>query len=254
MSNASARHCEAFERSAAVYDAIHKNKDYDSHARIALSFMRQHFTPGRRGRVIEWGAGTGEFTRRLMQECHTLAFEPNRAMKARAISKGLPCLSGDITSDTFFEADSDSAEAHCLLFATMSYVGASENGIESALTNLQSMSEPCTGLVFDVVNYAAAHSTLFDSDRVSPCGTVQVISRKSFDFTTSIVTCENTYRMLPDGAEWVEVHKMRAFTPPEITSHLRRHGFVVRNFFDPENGGTCIKHCPFYFGVHAEAV
>jgi hypothetical protein len=258
MSNASAQHCDPFSRSAAIYDRVHAgSKDYDAHARIAMSFMRQSFPAGQRPFVIEWGAGTGEFTRRLMQECEVLAFEPDNHMRAVAASKGIKTIKGDVRYTAFPPA----ADAQCLLFATFSYACITDNDIDRAMTNLRiartgkrpgESQRPC--IVFDCVNYAAAHAALFDHDRVSPCGTVQVISRKSFDFTTSILACENTYRMLPDGAEWVEVHKMRAFTPPEITSHLRRHGFVVRNFFDPENGGTCIKHCPFYFGVHAEAV
>lgn len=217
--------------------------------------MRPHFPAGRRGRIVEWGSGTGEFTKRFQREADILAIEPNEAMRQIASSKGVKSIDGDVcycdisVEDSHYEAD-----AHCLMFATFSYATVTDRLLNMAMHVLRCMSHSGSGLIFDVVNYAAAHAALFDRDTISPCETVRCQSRKTFDFTDSIVTCENTYKMLPDGQEWVEVHKMRAFTPTEITGHLRRSGFVVKDLFDPEHGGTCIKHCPYYFGVHAVAV
>ncbi len=241
-----------FELSAHVYDRIHKNKNYDAHAAIALSFLRPHFPQDRRGRILEWGAGTGEFTKRLSQHAEVTAIEPCDAMAAIASQKGIYTNHGDVRTSCYLRKAEIDAQA--LLFATFSYACLRVDDIDATLSSLQEIAKPSSGLVFDVINYAAAHACLLDSEKRSPCETVSCSSRRTFDFTDSILTCENTYKLLPDGQQWVEVHKMRAFTPAEITGHLRRHGFVVKEFFDPENGGTCIKHCPFYFGVHAIAV
>lgn len=247
MSNTSPPSCVPFERSASVYDIVHSGKSYDREANAAAHHLLLNPT----SRVIEFGCGTGEFTRRMVERCDTiLATDPCQQMLSIARRKTW----GDDPKALYAVASIQDAPNHDLrlfygqshaalcMYGAMSYAAASspceiENCLKSARATLYHDGR----FVFDVLNYACCSANFRKSSRSEhdlPNGSKLLrIMRKTFRPHDSIVDIDIEFTILGESTnvQWTENHKMRAFTPSEIQSAASHAGFRVESQFPAPN-------------------
>lgn len=251
-----------FARSAAYYDEIYRDRGpiYDRDVRRILSLFGK-FAGRLPRRMVDWGAGTCEHLRQFkLREWQAVGFDPCPQMVAQGIAKGANIIRGDIRGLDSRAFESEFSLQTCL-FASFSYATLSDADLSYALTEVRRVAFPGGLFVFDVVNHSAAASHLHDdpkSNRAIDTGRIWRSMRKSFDIKTSIVTAEMSYQVKRDEKNepdcFTEIHKLRAYTPREISAALTRHGFDVLEMFDPESEsieGGPIRADSYYFMVVA---
>lgn len=271
----SQRSSPAFARSAEFYDEIYQDRGpiYDRDVFLVESAF-DDFSQSFEKRVVDWGAGTGEHVRRFRASgWNAVGFDPCPEMADAANRKGVMVLDGSILkpADSVGLVALGDVSLQTSLFAAFSYATLTDDDLSRALENVRRWSCPAGLFIFDVINHhSAAASHLRDSrnsDRAIDTGRIWRSMRKTFDIETSIVTAEMSYQIRRNppapasgrqGGQppecFSETHKLRAYTPREISTALARHGFDVLRMFDPESEqieGGPIRADSYYFMVVA---
>lgn len=263
---------DPFEKSAAIYDLVHREKDYDREAAIVAHHLK--LVP--LSRVVEFGCGTGNFTHRLMNAgiASIVGVDPSSNMLAicraklermrHAHSAKARVLSGSTGSILTHESGVPMAfDAAFAMFGVMSYATA-HNDLVSALRGVRGRLIHGSRFVFDVVNYACcvkdfrAESTVQFRREETDLADVR-FGTKEFCVESSVVTTK--FNFIRNGeTQWRERHEMRAFCPREIADAAPSAGFrVVTQFSDPssvagqENNTTLVNAADYYFWNVLEA-
>lgn len=241
MLSTSPRLCGNFELSAAYYDTIHAGKDYAGEAAVVAHNLR--LASG--SRAIEFGAGTGGFTRHLANRgVFVAACDPSAEMLRVAIRKAagdqrikhVQCGIVD-WHDAFAKLDNPPDapfDAGLCMFAAMSYAAAPRH--DSLARCLRSARESLfynARFIFDAVNAAFCARDLgthtshksFEHEGM----TVTRFVRKRFDCHEGVQLIEIDFEA--DGNRWNEIHVMRAFTPAEVRAAADSSGFAVESQF-----------------------
>lgn len=258
-----------FDRMAEYYDAIFAHKDYDGEMGH-LEMLLQRAKDGSCGRpiLLELGCGTGEYTRRFLdQGWDVIPVDASPGMLAKARKKfARPLHLGDITNGD--EIPSTMVDAAACLYGVFSYAAVKERGAFNVLNVSRRRLRKGGLFVFDVINTTAAAASLrSDSSRICHHNgqTINVIVNKRFTANDCIVTIDFTCAVhKSDGRmvdSWRESHKMRAFTVPEICELARHANFKVTDIsrwdesnVDSLNPVSAVQVNDFYFMVTAEAV
>lgn len=270
-SDTSPKFYDPFERSAFLYDRLHAAKNYDDEA----ACVRHHLELNQNSKVIEFGCGTGEFTRRIGLTCRSmLASDPSQHMLAIARKKtlddtrtlyGLSTIQGWPNHELM--GFNGPCHAGLCMFAAMSYAAAeSHRELAKCLGIVRRNLYHSGRFVFDVVNYGccAAQFHKFDKRQfdVPEIGAVTRTMRKEFHPQTSLVDIAIEFNLESDGGDvpksWVEYHKMRAFTPTEVAAAAEAAGFtVVCQFAPPDNppefDSPTVSQSDYYFWNVLEA-
>lgn len=246
-SNTSLESCEAFSpafsKSAEIYDLIHAGKDYDGEAKRVLELLGPVG-----GHLADWGAGTGEFTRRFVAAgWSTVGIDNSRTMVDAMFKKRLYFLEMSMTDRHF--AHEAAFKAQTCLFAAFSYASAAHPPL-LILENLRRAAAAGGKLVFDFVN---ADAYLRD-EQIREVGKGEkrfcVRQRKRL---VDMRLIENLVRYTPignrDGA-WVEMHYLRTFTRREIAELISRAGWklekIVALSHPPEAAPGMDHQEPYY--------
>jgi len=227
-----------FTRGAAVYDRFHRSKNYLAEARMVSHHLCDGGRPPGSTHVLEFGAGTGAMTKALRGLGHRVtATEPSADMRREIGSAGAINLeiSGKRPAGQMLdplETEYDGAVAH---FTVVSYACLTLDRLFEAAGFVRSKLRPGAAWVFDVINYAAAASSLREYEHQNASegrkeGDHRVV-KKWFDVSTGVITYSIVYDI--GGQRWREIHLQRAFTPAEISHVLHASRFDVRLQFDP---------------------
>jgi SAM-dependent methyltransferase len=239
-----------FERSAQIYDLIHKAKDYD----IEIIDICRHLEPAKQltrhiPRLIDWGCGTGGFTSRFHRfGWDAVGIDSSEPMVQQALAKKVNAIHGTVADSRI----NYEVEAATCLFGAFSYMATDYDKCRIALNAIRCRLRRLGRFVFDVVNVTACASALRDF-KEEQFENVTRKMRKSF--------CPKTNRVLHDieyeqeGEKWSEHHTMRAFTMPEIEAALRHAGFKVAAMYPNEMYVDCVVFPldSYYFTVVAIA-
>lgn len=239
MSNTSRNLCGTFERSAAFYDVIHADKDYDSEAAVVAHNLRLADDM----RVIEFGAGTGGFTRRIADRgFRVVATDPSRQMTEIAIAKasGNPRIShlqcGVENWHGAFDRESIDVPFHAglCMFGAMSYAASARyNSLVSCLKSVRGLLYYNAKFLFDVVNagFCSRDTSAFSSRKAFEFNgqVVERMVRKRFDYNSGVQVIDIHFAT-PDD-QWDEIHVMRAFTPAEVCLAADQAKFKVETQF-----------------------
>lgn len=246
-----------FQRSAAIYDTVHAGKDYAAETAFIWKYLRESMF---RSRIIDWGCGTGEFTKEFAKlGFDVIGVDPSDEMIQVAKRKGVKAYLGSTYAPPP-EIRGEHENATCL-FGAFSYIAADapfrqeEARLKQALQTIRGHLIRGGRFVFDVINYGAASSNLreYTEDNF---GDVHRWMKKTFDPHNGIVSHEIKYTY--QGQAWMENHRMKAFTVPEISYALRDCGFsvqlVCQNQWDEDVAVLPRVHLSdYYFTVVAEA-
>lgn len=248
-SNTSPQFYDPFERSAVLYDHVHRSKAYE----VESVCVRHHLELNENSKVIEFGCGTGEFTRRIALTCRSvLASDPSREMLSIARKKtwnnhGVMYGQSTIQAWPGHELAGLGGPCHggLCMFGAMSYASAeSHRELQRCLGIIRKNLYHGGRFVFDVVNYGSCAFQFHKFNRrqfdVPELGSVTRTMRKEFHPQTSLVDIEIEFNVESDGGDipksWIEYHKMRAFTPTEVAAAAEAAGFaVVCQFAPPDN-------------------
>lgn len=212
-----------FEKSAQVYDLIHKSKDYESEA---LDVAR-HLEPAKQltchiPRLIDWGCGTGEFTARFSRYgWDTVGIDSSQQMVDVARSKGVHALCMSVFNPPL---PLQEVEAATCMYGAFCYMALNYNKTRQALQAIRGHLVRGGRFVFDWINLTACASALIESKEESLEG-VKRKMRKGFCPKTNHVSHDIEYEW--NGETWKEFHVMRAFSMPEIEAALEHAGFQV---------------------------
>lgn len=235
-----------FERTASVYDLIHKDRDLTKQAAMIGEELG---SPPKNGAcLLDWGAGTGSMLphwKRLGWV--SLGMDKSPEMIAAAAAKGITVNPGDLLE---WPQGYTVFEAQACLFATFSYACLSQKDLERVVSTLRWRATSGGMLVFDCLNYACAVSRLqIHNCRSATDGTRTVVRTidKIFDPVASILKVTTDFLLGQPGGPgtvntndefhtWRDEHTLRAFTPTEIAAVLDRHDFDVVRIFNPESG------------------
>lgn len=263
---------DPLEKSAVIYDLVHREKDYDREAAVVAHHLK--LVP--LSRVVEFGCGTGNFTHRIMNAgiASIVGVDPSPSMLAvcreklermrHAHSAKAKVFSGSIGSILTHESGTPMAfDAAFAMFGVVSYATA-HNDLVSALRNVRGRLTVGSRFVFDVVNYACCVADFRRNSAVQFAREETDLAdarfgTKEFCLETSVVTTR--FNFVRDGkAQWRETHEMRAFCPREIVDAAPSAGFrVVAQFSDPssvagqENNTTLVNAADYYFWNVLEA-
>jgi SAM-dependent methyltransferase len=233
-----AKSCEAFSRSASIYDLLHAKRDRTAELKLIAAMLGDpERTPPASRRIIDWGAGTGEHVLRWpTYGWKAVGFDTSIPMVQEAQAKGADVRPGDICEQPL-EANFAPASAQTCLFAAFSYATVDPVGLAGALDTVRRWSVKGGLFVFDALNYACCCAHLEPSaQRKYEGGEAQI--HKRFNVRTGILECKIRFRNWlagSDESDFTERHLMRAFTPRELESALHRHGFDVLKVIDPES-------------------
>ena len=218
--------CVAFERTAEFYDQIYAKRPIAADVDRMLSFFN---CTAHVKKVLDWGAGTGEHVRQW-KACGWTAvgIDKSPAMVKAAQQKAADVRLGDIC-ETHVGRE---FYAQTCLFATLSYATHTASQLDAALANVRRHAARGGFFIFDVVNFSACLTSLRREELTAFKGFNRRI-RKYFSPNDSILQSVVEYER--DGQRVREDHLMRTYTPAEIFDALRRSGFDVLQFYDPES-------------------
>lgn len=268
---------DPFAKLAKWYDILHSSKNYNADSLLYAKHLGAK--PG--DTVIEWGCGTGEFTRRFAAMGYSAyGVDCSREMIDIAVSKGCdtasnPPLFVEWSLTKHFALGGlmrpngiPRGDAACATFATISYSGATNDGLLRSFRQVRS--RLCRGgrFVFDVIHAAAAAAELrADEIKEGERDGIRVKEhrRKTFRPNNCIVEIQaETMAIECETGRVIETlppatHLMRAFSPPELQLALKQCEFRVVDIFAPwSNAGADeaakIQVGDYYLMVVAEAV
>lgn len=239
-----------FERSAQIYDLIHKSKDYHGES----VDIARHLEPAKKltahtPRLIDWGCGTGAFTSQFARfGWDAVGIDSSPEMVQVALAKKVNAICGSVFDPP---KTLHNAEGAICLFGAFSYMATNYAKLRHALQSIHGRLVRRGRFVFDVVNVTACASALreYKEDKFE---NVTRRMRKSFCPKTNHVMHDIEYEQ--EGEKWSEFHTMRAFTMPEIDAALRHAGFGVLAMY-PNEMYADIAAFPldsYYFTVVAE--
>lgn len=232
MSSTSATCCEAFSKSAEIYDLIHQGKDYDGEAARVLELLGPvSYVP-----LLDWGCGTAEFTRRFRTAGWDAAgADTSEAMLEIARRKTLRVRPGNMTIGVHARANG-TINAQTCLFAAFSYASASFPPL-LILENFRRAAAAGGKLVFDFINADAEIRTKQVRDIAAAGQSVRVIQGKRL-VDMRLIENEVTYQQMKlasgDTEIWQEFHYMRTFTRREIAELIARAGWQLQIFTNIE--------------------
>lgn len=253
---------QAYRSLAPFYDSIHAGRDYDRLATDVLKHFGGH--PGRisqNTRIVDWGCGTGEYTRRFAAAGWKAAgFDISPAMVELARGKGVAAHVGNICGH-WGQTECWPAIGQTCLFSTFSIACRTDRQIQRALENVKRWAAVGGIFVFDVVNYACAVDGLYPEverlihDGENGLGWQQ---KRRFNLATSELTIDCAVIKHPPLAGETPVASetilMRAFTPNEIRAHLHAAGMRDIEMLDPERPEREIGVDSYYFMVVAKVI
>lgn len=248
------RHSEAFSLSAAVYDALYADKNYDAEIAKISPYLG---TPGSGSRprlLIDWGAGTGQFTKRLAaQGWHAIGFDYSMAMVKVAQANGIDVRPGDMAEAPMQKIAK--AFAQTCMFAAFSY-GAAHHHPLAILKNWHDAASMRGRLVFDFVNAAAEMRQSQEREIVDSTGRTITIQQKKRMEQPDLIDNTISYRLRgPDAkrsTRWTEQHFMRTFYAGDIRKFIARAGWSDIEILDldpPADGSA-----PYYLTAVARRV
>jgi SAM-dependent methyltransferase len=226
----SAKTSEPFARSAAIYDALYSTKDYDREARVILDRLNGLLW-GRRGHLVEFGCGTGQFSKRFKDagwQVHGV--EPCEGMARIALDRLAPdavLWNGKLGSgEPFGRWRPCRFDAAVIPFNVLGYAAA-EFGLDACLSDAANSLVSGGAIVFDFISTTAAATILRPTEkRSATLRDGRIVSRQSkrrFCPFTCRINYDFTFTV---GDEcWLESHSVRTFTAPEVVDALGRHSF-----------------------------
>ena len=280
MSTTSAKRSSPFEKSAAFYDLIHADKDYDNEAELVLLHMSGGNLSGGTDKtpphewasdaiVVDYGCGTGQFAKRLARYCRRVdGADPSQSMYDVAVDrcrefKNLRFSVADILSHNAANSGRVWYSGGCCMFGAMSYAAASPCSLVSQLLAIRRTMAKGGRFVFDVVNYAACvasfHKYSSSATQLPDGGRLIRDMTKSFNVHLGIVEIAIRFDLHPavgDVDTWQERHVMRAFTPHEIAMAANEAGWNLEYQFpapgtpsDEENSVIVGPHDYYFWNV-----
>ncbi len=226
MSPTSLESCEAFSRSAEIYDLIHAGKDYDGEAARVLELLGPVLPAGEGRTLVDWGCGTGEFTRRFQDAGWDAGgVEKSEPMLQIAQKKGVGIyLGADMETGL---RNGGTCHAQTCLFAAFSYASAAHPPL-LILENFRRVAAPGGKLVFDFVNADA--EIRWQQQRRA--GKYSVIQEKRL---VDMRLIENAVTYATSSEVWQELHYLRTYLPREIAELIARAGWKLEKFVDLED-------------------
>lgn len=238
MSPTSLESCEAFSRSAEIYDLIHAGKDYDGEAKRVLELLGPPpFGEAKIGfyNLLDWGCGTGKFTSRFKAAgWGARGVDVSPAMLRIAERKGIDVCRASMTQPGI--AGENQWPAQTCLFAAFSYASASHPPL-LILENFRRAASSGGKLIFDFVNADAE----IRPEHLKKCGDSRHIrvdvfqSKRLVDMRLIESKVSYAHRIgSPAPSRWTELHYLRTFTRREIAKLIARAGWQLQKFTNIE--------------------
>lgn len=245
MSNTSPTPSEPFSASAASYDDLY---GYQA-AGPELATYQEHLGEPRppRNRLVEFGCGTGRFSRSLQQlGWHVLGIEPCPQMSQIATQKGITVIRG--TVQTAYAGPHDRIVAP---FTVLGYA-AVQGGLLRCLGRLRkTAARRGTILAFDLIDRDAAQTGLWPVRETTLLGGSTRTDHRVHDSNGHLlVTAE--MRSPEGGYLWSERHRIATYAVPEVRTILEGTGWRPI-YIGPRDGKTVEPH-PWHMFYAAEAV
>jgi SAM-dependent methyltransferase len=224
----------SFDFSAAFYDLLYKDKDYEGE----LKFIEQIFSAfGTPSTIIEVGCGTGNYTQLLHQKGYDITGLDVSEKMINLAKQKCDCAFrvGDIRSFSLGER----FDACIAMFAVMGYV-VENSDVVKALRNIRGHLKSGGLFVFDVWNGLAVMRTLPEvrvKEVEDTTSKVVRVANPKLEAFNQVCVVDYQFNVLNKrdrtSEKFSESHRVRFYFPQEIKFFLEASGFEV------------LKICPF---------
>ncbi len=222
---------QIFNKLAAYYDLIYKDKNYEQEANfIEQCFAKHSFKPKK---ILEVGCGTGNYSKIFSKKGYDVTGVDSSEEMLTIARKKCPCsfIRGDIKSVSLLEK----FDCCLALFNVIGYV-TDNSSITKTLTKIRSHLRRGALFIFDVWNGLAVVRHL-PENRVKKVENSQTtLVRYAYPTLKSVNhICEVNYKIVikekqpPQSSEFREKHLVRFFFPQEIKHYIEENGFQTLN-------------------------